>query len=132
MALNKESKRAIERNALGALRNIILVVLCAGMLGMSMVKLVGEPMLMEKFASWGIGPWLVRAIGLLELAMAICIFIKPTRVKGLMALGALLLAALAMHLFHQDYYGAIGPFAVLNAVLLLLFLERTIKSGSAA
>lgn len=124
MGLDLNTKRDIERNVLGAVRNVLLVVLCAGMLGMGMVKLVGVPELVERFAEWGFSRWMVAAIGALELAISILLFIKPTRSKSLFAMVLLLLGAIATHLVHQDYYGAIGPFAVLNAALLLGFLTR--------
>ena len=62
MSLDNKTKKTIEINVMASVRNILLVVLCAGMMGMGMVKMVGVPELVERFAEWGFTRWMVFAI----------------------------------------------------------------------
>lgn len=126
MALDKTTQREIESNVLASVRNVILIVLCAGMMGMGMVKIVGEPQLLAKFAEWGFSRWIVFAIGIFELAIAITLFIKPLRKYALISLIVLLVAAIGFHIYNDDISGAIGPFAVLNGAIALGLLDKKI------
>ena len=126
MALDKQTQKTIETNVMASVRNILLVVLCAGMMGMGMVKLVGVPQLVEQFANWGIGRSIMFAIGIVELTISICLFIKPTRHYAIIALVLLLIGAITAHLYFNDTMGAIGPFAVLNGALVFWWLEKKV------
>ena len=126
MSLDQQTKKAIETNVMASVRNILLVILCAGMMGMGMVKIVGVPELVERFAEWGFSRWMVFAIGLLELSISIGLFIKPVRKYAILALVALLVSALSTHVLFGDEMGAIGPFAVLTGTLIFWWLDSKV------
>lgn len=126
MSLDNQTKKTIESNVIASVRNVLLVVLCAGMMGMGMVKLVGVPEIVERFAEWGFTRWMVFAIGILELSISIGLFIKPIRKYAILALIALLVSALSTHVLFGDEMGAIGPFAVLTGTLLFWWLDSKV------
>lgn len=126
MTLDNQTKRTIESNVMASVRNILLVVLCAGMMGMGMVKMVGVPELVERFAEWGFGRWMVFAIGILELTISITLFIKSTRKYAILALVVLLVSALSTHILFGDEMGAIGPFTVLMGTLAFWWLDNKV------
>lgn len=126
MTLDRQTKKTIETNVMASVRNVLLVVLCAGMMGMGMVKMVGVPELVERFAEWGFTRWMVFAIGLLELSISIGLFIKPVRKYAIIALIVLLVSALSTHILFGDEIGAIGPFAVLTGSLLFWWLDSKV------
>lgn len=128
MSLDRQTKKTIESNVMASIRNILLVVLCAGMMGMGMVKMVGVPELIERFAEWGFTRWMVFAIGALELSISIGLFIKPVRQYAILALVVLLISALSTHVLFGDTSGAIGPFAVLTGALALWWLDTKVES----
>lgn len=125
--LDKQTQHAIEHNIIASVRNILLVVLCAGMMGMGMVKILGVPELVERFANWGIGRTMVLLIGIVELTISICLFIQRTRRYAIIAMLILLTGAIATHLYHSDWTGAIGPFAVLNGLLIFWWLNSKLE-----
>ncbi len=127
MSLNRESQREIESNVITSLRNIVMVILSAGMLGMAMVKLVGVPQLIDSFSNWGISREIAFGIGVIELIIAIAIFITESRKYALIALAILLFGAIATHLYHQDIAGAIGPVAVLIGGAVLWWLDNLVQ-----
>lgn len=126
MALDNQTKRAIESNVMASIRNILLVILSAGMMGMGMVKMVGVPELIERFAAWGFNRWMVFGIGIIELSISITLFIKSTRKYATIALVVLLVSALSTHVLFGDEMGAIGPFAVLTGTLAFWWLESKV------
>lgn len=126
MSLDNQTKKTIESNVIASVRNVLLVVLCAGMMGMGMVKLVGVPEIVERFAEWGFTRWMVFAIGILELSISIGLFIKPIRKYAILALIALLVSALSTHVLFGDEMGAIGPFAVLTGTLAFWWLDSKV------
>lgn len=126
MSLDNQTKKTIESNVMGSVRNVLLVVLCAGMMGMGMVKMVGVPELVERFAEWGFTRWMVFAIGVLEFSISIALFIKPIRKYAILALISLLVSALSTHVLFGDSSGAIGPFAVLIGALSFWWLDSKV------
>ena len=127
MSLDNQTKKTIETNVMASIRNILLVILCAGMMGMGMVKMVGVPELVERFAEWGFTRWMVFAIGLLEMSISIALFIRPVRKYAILALIALLVSALSTHILFGDESGAIGPFAVLTGTLAFWWLDSKVE-----
>jgi len=127
MSLDNQTKRTIESNVMASVRNILLVVLWAGRVGMGMVKMVGVPELVERFAEWGFTRWMVFAIGVLEMSISISLFIKPVRKYAILALIALLVSALSTHVLYGDTMGAIGPFGVLIGALLFWWLDSKVE-----
>jgi len=103
MTLDTQTRKTIETNVMASVRNILLVVLCAGMMGMGMVKMVGVPELVERFAEWGFSRWMVFAIGVLELSISIGLFIKPVRQYAILALICLLVSALSTHVLFGGF-----------------------------
>ena len=126
MSLDNQTKKTIESNVMASVRNVLLVVLCAGMMGMGMVKMVGVPELIERFAEWGFSRWMVFAIGILELSISIALFIKPVQKYAILALIALLVSALSTHVLFGDVMGAIGPLAVLTGALAFWWLDSKV------
>lgn len=123
MSLDNQTKKVIESNVLASVRNVLLVVLCAGMMGMGMVKMVGVPELVERFAEWGFTRCMVFGIGIIELSISIALFIKPARKYAILALVTLLVSALSTHILFGDVMGAIGPLSVLLGTLLFWWLD---------
>jgi len=126
MSLDRQTKKAIETNIMASVRNVLLVVLCAGMMGMGMVKMVGVPELVERFAEWGFSRWMVFGIGVIELSISIGLFIKPARKYAILVLICLLVSALSTHVLFGDASRAIGPFCVLTGALLFWWLDTKV------
>lgn len=107
-----------------AIANILLVVLCLGMVGAGMIKLMSLESVVIAFENWGLPAWFRYMIGAIEFIAGLCIFIPATRKYALMILLLEMLGALTLHLIYGEYWDARGPVMVMLSSGLLLYLER--------
>lgn len=75
------------------------VLLALAFLGASSVQLMGQPEMVRLFEAVGIGQWLRYITGILQLAGAVLIVVPKTRSVGAALLVAIMLGAIATHLF---------------------------------
>lgn len=83
--------------------NVILwcvqALLALAFLGASSLKLMGAPVMVELFKAVGFGQWFRYVTGILELTGAVLIVVPKTRSIGAGLLAAIMLGAIAAHLF---------------------------------
>ena len=113
----------IKRNLQGGAINVLIVILCLGMVGSGMIKIMSLPSVVVVFENWGFPPWFRYGVGIWELVIGIAIFIPKTRKIALMALMMEMLGALTVHLVYGEYYDGRGPIMVLALTGLLWWLE---------
>ncbi|MDF1694860.1 MAG: DoxX family protein [Saprospiraceae bacterium] len=69
----------------------------------SMLKLVGFPGMEESFLLWGYSKAFMIIVGIVEMALSILVFAKPTRKIGLAGLIFLMIGALFTHISNDEY-----------------------------
>ncbi len=106
-----------------AIANILIIVLCLGMVGAGMIKLMGVPQLIEWWDAWGLPHWLRYVIGVIEFAVGICIFIPQTRKFALYVLIIEMIGAFTLHMAYEEFWDTRGPILVLLSAGLLLYLK---------
>ena len=102
----------------------VQVLLALAFLGASSVKLMGQSEMVGLFEAVGIGQWFRYVTGILELAGAVLIVVPKTRSVGAALLVAIMLGAIATHLFIL-HSAPIGP-------LVLLLLSSFVVWGRGA
>lgn len=113
----------IKHNLQGGAINVLIVVLCLGMVGSGMIKVMGLQSVVVVFDNWGFPPFFRYVVGIWELVLGICIFIPKTRKIALMALMLEMLGALTVHLVYGEYYDTRGPIMVMALAGLLWWLQ---------
>jgi uncharacterized membrane protein YphA (DoxX/SURF4 family) len=106
-----------------AIANIIIIVLCLGMVGAGMIKLMSLPQLVEWWDAWGLPHWFRYVIGAFEFVIGLCIWIPQTRKYALYALIIEMIGAFTLHMAYEEFWDARGPILVLIAASLLLYLK---------
>ena len=101
----------------------VQVLLALAFLGASSGKLMGRPEMVALFEAVGIGQWFRYVTGILELAGAALIVVPKTRGVGAGLLAAIMLCAIAIHLFILH--------SAPTAPLVLLLLAASISLGTA-
>lgn len=76
------------------------------------------------YARWGYPDWFHYVTALLELAAALLLAYRPTRLAGAGVGSLVMLAAAATTLFHGEASHAIAPLVVLGLTVLVGVLER--------
>lgn len=77
----------------------VQVLLALAFLGASSVQLMGQPEMVRLFEAVGIGQWFRYVTAILELTGAVLIVVPKTRSVGAALLVAIMLGAIATHLF---------------------------------
>ena len=106
-----------------ALRNISILILSVGFLGVGMLKLIAFPAMVAAFKQWQLPSWSMYIIGVIELAIAVSLFYQPWRSKAILAAFALMLGAISVHLIAGQFSQLYGPLVVLLFASLLRFTE---------
>lgn len=106
-----------------ALRNVSLLILSVGFLGVGMLKLIAFPAMVTAFAQWQLPNWSMYLVGALELGIAVSLFYQPWRSKAILAAFALMLGAIGVHLVAGQFSQLYGPFVVLLFAGLLRYTE---------
>jgi len=106
-----------------ALRNIAMLILSVGFLGVGMLKLIAFPAMVTAFEQWQLPSWSMYIIGVIELAIAVSLFYQPWRSKAIMAAFALMIGAISVHLIAGQFSQLYGPLVVLLFAGLLRFTE---------
>ena len=77
----------------------VQVLLALAFLGASSGQLMGQPEMVRLFEAIGIGQWFRYVTGILQLTGAVLIVVPKTRSVGAGLLAAIMLVAIATHLF---------------------------------
>ncbi|CAN7280735.1 DoxX family protein [Rhizobium rhizogenes] len=93
---------------------IVGVFFVAGGLG----NIFASNTILDDYQRWGYPGWFHYVTGIVELAAATLILLRPTRLLGLALAAAVMLAATATVLGHGEYSHAIAPAIALGLVLL--------------
>ena len=107
-----------------AIANILIVVLCLGMVGAGMIKLMSLPEVVQIWQNWGLPTWFRYVIGAFELVVGLCIFIPATRKYAILALTLEMLGALTLHLYYGEYWDMRGPILILSGSVILWVLQK--------
>jgi putative oxidoreductase len=110
------------RASVGKGANIALWTL-QGLLGLAFAaaaagKLSGAPDMVALFQTIGVGQWFRYLTGLLELVGAVSLFVPRTRFLGALLLAAVMLGAVATHLFvlHNPPFAPLVLLALVGVV----------------
>lgn len=66
-------------------------------------KLAGLPFEVQAFERWGYAPWFMYLTGLLEVAGAIGLLVRPLASLAATCLALLMTGAIATHIWHQEW-----------------------------
>ena len=103
--------------------NVLIVVLCLGMVGAGMIKLMSLESVVEVWNSWGLPTWLRYVIGSIEFVIGLCIFIPATRKYAIVGLFLIMIGALSTHLYFGEYWDTRGPLLVMIGGGLVWYLQ---------
>lgn len=97
------------------LRFLVIAFFLLGGIG----NLVGVANVADEFARWGYPRWFHYVAGTLELATAVLLAVRSSRLWGVLLGAALMTAAAATLLWHAEYAHALAPLLVLACVSAL-------------
>ncbi len=103
-----------------------ILFLCAGFLGVGMLKLVNYPLINESFTKWGIPMYLKYLIGLFEISLSLCIFYKPYRKYAVFSALVLMVGAIYIHISHNETSQLYGPIFVCTLLISILISDDLI------
>lgn len=106
-----------------AIRNISLLILSVGFLGVGMLKLIAFPAMVTAFEQWQLPVWSMYVIGTLELAIAVSLFYQPWRAKAILVTFVLMAGAVSVHILAGQFSQLYGPIVVLFFAGLLRYTE---------
>lgn len=89
----------------------------------SMLKLVDYPGMEDSFIYWGYPPWLMYVVGVLELIIAVMVYIPKTRWIGVGLLWVHMAGAIYTHIIHNEYDQLTSAIAMLSLSLVVLLSE---------
>ena len=93
---------------------LILIGAVAGAFALAgLAKIVGVKPLADQFEEFGLPSWLMRLVGLLEIAGAVGLFVRPARFWAAAGLLGLMLGAVANHLKVRHAMSKAAPAFVL-------------------
>ncbi len=122
--MNRSIDQAIFAFLKNGLRVLLILFITSGFLSVGMVKLVKFPTMVDYFNVWNIPIWAMQLIGILEIVLAILIYYKPTRIKGLMLSCGLMIGATSVHLYFKEYSYAIVPSVLFLLCVILIIIEK--------
>jgi len=109
------------------MKNVLLWVLTVATAAMflfsGVLKLAGVEMMVQLFATIGIGQWFRYLTGLLEISGAIGLFVAPLAPFAALQLAAVMIGAVATHLFIAGG-SPIVPILLLASLLTIAWLRR--------
>jgi len=115
---------------LSGIRNLLILVLSSGFLGIGMLKLVEFPAIASIFFDWGFPLWSRYIIGVIEIIIAIGVFYQPTRLKASFGILILMLGATIVHIYFKETERLLPPVLIILGALSLIFLQRISESDS--
>ncbi|MEV2277528.1 DoxX family protein [Nocardiopsis sp. NPDC049922] len=115
-------------NAPGRAANAVLwvlqVLLAGAFLTAAYTKLAATPEAVAGFEQIGLGPWLMYAVGVIELAGAVALLVPALSGPAALGLSALLVGATVTQLLVADPVTALFPVAYLVPMALLAWGRR--------
>lgn len=114
----------IFKNLIYTFRNVFLLFLCVGFLGVGMVKLVDYPQIKDLLLSGGIPQLVIYLIGAIEVALSVLMFYQPTRHRALIGVIALMIGATIFHIYHSQWSYLTAPAIIIAVVLSILWIEH--------
>lgn len=112
-------------------RDIVRGVLVVLFLAAGAAKLAGSEALAARFAEWGYPAWMMRAVGVVEVAGAL-LLLSRRLVTGAGLLVLVMLGAIGTHVTAGEWLAVLAPVAVLVLIVVLLHLagkeaERSVR-----
>ncbi|OLT28128.1 hypothetical protein BJF83_01155 [Nocardiopsis sp. CNR-923] len=119
---------AVKKNAPGRAANaalwVLQVLLAGAFLMAALTKLAGTPQAVAGFEQIGLGPWLMYAIGVVELVGAVALLVPALSGPAALGLTALLVGATVTQLLVAEPVLALIPLAYLVPMALLAWGRR--------
>lgn len=109
---------------LSAIKNLLILILSAGFLGIGMLKIVDFQAISNYFLNWGFPLWTKYIVGVIEIVIAIGIFYQPTRVKASICSVILMFGALLIHIYFKEIDMLLPPILITLGAISLIFIER--------
>lgn len=109
-------------SVLKQLRVFLVFIISCFILYSSMMKLVGYPGMEESFALWGYGKSFMLFIGIVEIILAIGVFVPKTRVVSLLGLIGLMTGAIYTHVTNYEEHEVGSAIFVMTTCLIILGL----------
>ena len=125
--MNIEEK--ILNTSLHGFRSLLVLFLSAGFLGIGMMKIVGYPDIADYFNVWGFPLWVMYAVGIVELILCVGVFYLPTRKYAIFGIIILMLGAMGVHIYQNEFEYAVVPFVIGLSALILGVIERNISKS---
>lgn len=111
------------RNLLFALKMLCVIGVSLFMVYAAMIKLVDYPGMKDSFVYWGYPTWMMYAVGVVELALAVLFYIPKTRYVAALGLWILIAGAIYTHLQNGELDQLSSAIAMLALSLLALVSE---------
>ena len=101
---------------------ILKIIIAIGFLLAGSAKLLGAKPIAEQFEEFGLSPWMMRAVGILEVAGAIGLYIEPLSFWAALGLALLMVGAVGNHLKAKHPISKSVPAALLLLLCVLWIL----------
>ena len=99
---------------------ILKILIAVGFLLAGSAKLLSAKPIVEQFEEFGLAPWMMYAVGALEIAGAIGLFISPLTFWATLGLTILMVGAIGNHIKAKHPIQQSLPAAVLLILCLVL------------
>ena len=103
---------------------ILKIIVAAGFLLAGVAKLLGAKPIAEQFEEFGLSSWMMRAVGVLEVAGAVGLFTEPLAFWAALGLVLLMIGAVGNHLKVKHPISKSVPAGVLLILSILLIVLR--------
>jgi uncharacterized membrane protein YphA (DoxX/SURF4 family) len=113
---------------LSGLKNLLILVLSSGFLGIGMLKLVEYPAIANIFSNWGFPLWSRYLIGITEICLAIGVFYRPSRKWSSVGIVLLMIGAIFVHIYFKENERLLPPVMILVGTILLITLDIKTES----
>jgi hypothetical protein len=127
--LEKELDKAIKSTLISGIKLLSILFLSVGFLGLGMLKLVGQPEIVEHFKIWNIPSYFMYILGIFEILLAIGVFYTPIRKNTALIIAIFMILVSGFHILKGDFSYLLGPSFILLLTLALYIIETKSKSS---
>ena len=101
---------------------ILKIIIAIGFLLAGSAKLLSAKPIVKQFEEFGLAPWMMYSIGVLEIAGALALFISPLTFWAALGLAMLMVGAVSNHFKVKHPLQQSAPAGVLLVLCLVLLL----------
>lgn len=128
--MEKELDKAIRTTVISGIKLLSILFLSVGFLGLGMLKLVGQPEIVEHFNTWGIPTVLMYGLGIFEILLSIGVFYTPYRRHTALFIAIFMILVSGFHILKGDFSYLLGPSFILLLAMVLYIIETKTQSSS--